>query len=143
MTETATFALGCFWQPDDFYSKLPGVIGTQVGYSGGEKKSPTYYHLGDHTETIQIEFDPKQITYNRLLDYFWQQHDPVYPAKTQYKSIIFYHDERQRKLAEVSKEKQQRKSKGEITTEIRPAKDFYLAEEYHQKYLKKNNKAVC
>ena len=143
MTNTATFSLGCFWGPDDFFSKLPGVIETSVGYSGGTKINPTYHDLGDHTETVRIKFDPKVISYRELLAHFWQNHDPSYKAPNQYKSIIFYHDEQQRKLAEQTKNEQEKKLKKKIATEIRPAGEFYLAEEYHQKYFKKNGVAVC
>ena len=139
----ATFAMGCFWGPDDFFSKLPGVIETTVGYTGGDKVNPTYHELDDHTESIKISFDPAQISYDDLLAYFWDQHNPTYPAKTQYKSVIFYHEEEQRKLAETTKIAAQATYEMQIVTEILPAEEFYPAEDYHQKYLEKNRGAVC
>lgn len=143
MEQTATFALGCFWGPDDYFSKLSGVKNTLVGYSGGQKKNPTYEDLDDHTETVEIKFDPDKISYTELLDHFWQEHNPTYPAKTQYKSVIFYHDEEQKKTTQSSKQKAQKKYKMPILTEILPATKFYQAEEYHQKYLQKNRGAFC
>jgi peptide-methionine (S)-S-oxide reductase len=111
------------------------VIRTRVGYAGGDKVNPTYYDLGNHSETIEIDYDPAVISYERLLDVFWDSHNPTVPAySTQYKSIIFYHDEEQRRLAVESKARQESEKQSEIYTEIVPYSEFYLAEDYHQKY---------
>lgn len=139
MSSKATFALGCFWHPDDFFAKLPGVIQTRAGYSGGRKINPSYYDLDDHTESVEIIFDPAKISYEELLKHFWAEHDPTIKHKTQYKSIIFYHDNEQKKLAEINLTAQEKILGKKILTEIRPAQTFYAAEEYHQKYYQKNN----
>lgn len=143
MSSLATFSLGCFWGPDEFFSKIPGVLKTTVGYTGGKKENPNYEDLGDHTESLQIEFDPSILSYDRLLGLFWREHDPTYKAKTQYKSAIFTHDKEQYSHAIRSLEEQQKFSKAPIVTEIHPAETFYKAEEYHQKFLQKNRGAVC
>ncbi len=143
MTSKATFALGCFWGPDEFFSQIPGVLSTTVGYSGGTTEHPNYEDIGDHTETIEIGFDPGIVSYEKLLDLFWREHDPTYKAKTQYKSAIFTHDEKQFEAATKSRDERQGFSSTPIVTEIRPAGVFTKAEEYHQKYLRKNRGAVC
>jgi peptide-methionine (S)-S-oxide reductase len=110
------------------------VIRTRVGYAGGTKENPTYYDLGDHSETIQIEYDPTRISYEELLNIFWNTHSPTSrPYSRQYASFVFYHDETQRELALKTKEEQEAK-RGTIYTEIVPAGTFYPAEAYHQKY---------
>jgi peptide-methionine (S)-S-oxide reductase len=114
------------------------VIRTRVGYAGGTKENPTYRDLGDHSETIQIEYDPTQISYEELLDVFWNTHTPTSrPWSRQYASIVFYHDEAQRELALKTKEQQEAK-RGTIFTQIVPAGTFYPAEDYHQKYYLRN-----
>jgi peptide-methionine (S)-S-oxide reductase len=134
-TETATFALGCFWGPDAFFGITPGVVRTRVGYAGGTKKDPNYYDLSDHTETIQIDYDPARISYRQLLDIFWATHHPEQRSLSrQYKSIIFYHNDEQKKLALETKAHQEAELGTSIYTEIVPLSDFYLAETYHQKY---------
>jgi methionine-S-sulfoxide reductase len=111
------------------------VIRTRVGYAGGGKANPTYRSLGDHSETIQIDYDPAQITYEDLLDVFWNSHSPTArPWSQQYASIIFYHDEEQRRQAEETGELQVTKLGQEIYTQIIPFSEFSLAEDYHQKY---------
>jgi peptide-methionine (S)-S-oxide reductase len=106
-----------------------------VGYAGGTKKNPNYGDLGDHSETVQIDFDPTLMTYDRLLEVFWHSHDPTEPAwSRQYRSIIFYHNEAQRRSAAESVEKEAARRKGRIVTELRPAGTFTLAEDYHQKH---------
>lgn len=108
---------------------------TRVGYAGGTKKNPTYHSLGDHTETIQIDFDPEKIPYERLLDIFWASHDPTSKSwSRQYKAVIFYHDEEQKKLAAATRDRLAAKLGTKIHTEILPYEGFYLAEPYHQKY---------
>ena len=111
------------------------MVRTRVGYTGGESENPTYHHLGDHSEAIQIEYDPALISYQELLDLFWAGHDPTRPAYSQqYASIIFYHDDEQERLARTSKEHQETQYGHKVYTEIVPASEFYLAEGYHQKY---------
>jgi peptide-methionine (S)-S-oxide reductase len=111
------------------------VIRTRVGYTGGVTENPTYHNLGDHTETVQLEYDPTRILYQELLEVFWAGHNPDRPAwSRQYASIIFYHDEEQRRLAEASKRKYEVQCDCRVYTEIVPAATFYLAEDYHQKY---------
>lgn len=111
------------------------MIRTRVGYSGGKKDSPTYRDMGDHSETIQIDYDPSQMTYERLLAEFWSSQMPLHPAwSNQYRSAIFYHDEEQRKLALQSKELQEERYGSKLYTSVEAATTFYLAEDYHQKY---------
>jgi len=133
--ETATFAMGCFWCPDARYGGLPGVVRTRVGYAGGTKKNPTYHDLGDQTESIQIDFDPARISYERLLELFWSSHNPCIGAyKRQYLSGIWVHDEGQRRLAAASKLREEERRGKVVATEIAPLGGFTLAEDYHQKY---------
>jgi peptide-methionine (S)-S-oxide reductase len=111
------------------------VVRTRVGYAGGTTKDPTYYNLGDHTETIQIDYDPTQVSYGELLDVFWDSHNPVQrPWSRQYMSIVFYHNDEQKRLAMETRDREAVKIEGQIFTEIVPASEFYLAEAYHQKY---------
>jgi methionine-S-sulfoxide reductase len=114
-------------------------VKTRVGYSGGTKASPTYRSLGDHTETVEIDYDPSQVTYEQLLNVFWRSHDPsAKPWSTQYKAAVFYHSEEQKKLALSTRDATARRLKEEIHTEILPARKFYPAESYHQKYYLQN-----
>lgn len=139
--QTAYFGMGCFWEPDDYFSKLDGVLKTEVGYAGGEKKNPTYHDLGDNTETIKIIFDSEKISFEDLLEHFFKKHDPTLDQKTQYRTVIFYNDEKQEKIA---RDKIKKIGIKNIKTSIEPIKNYTRAEEYHQKYLKKNNvKGVC
>jgi len=110
------------------------VVRSRVGYCGGSLKSPTYHHLGDHSETIQIEYDTTVTSYEKLLKKFWESHNPCYERDTQYMSAIFYHNAEQKKVAEASKAEYDKTSDTPSSTAIRPAGDFYLAEGYHQKY---------
>ena len=111
------------------------MVRTRVGYAGGKKEAPTYHSLGDHTETIQIDYDPAQISYNDLLDVFWRNHNPSSRAwSKQYMAAVFYHDEEQKKLAEESRDREASRQKEEIQTKILPFTAFYRAEDYHQKY---------
>lgn len=147
--------MGCFWQPDYIFPKIKGVLNTRVGYTGGDSslKDPTYEEVCSDTsgyaEAIEIEFDPEVITYDQLLDVFWQNHDPTTLNRqgpdvgSQYRSAIFYHNEKQHAQALASKSKWESRlidPTKEIVTEIVPASTFYAAEDYHQKYLVKNNK---
>jgi methionine-S-sulfoxide reductase len=106
-----------------------------VGYSGGTQENPTYHNLGDHTETLQLDYDPKVTGYRDLLEVFWKSHSPVRPPwSRQYMSAIFYHSEEQKRLAVESKEEREAETGRKLFTEIQPASRFYLAEDYHQKY---------
>lgn len=114
------------------------MVRTRVGYAGGTLKDPTYHNLGDHAESIQIDFDPTKITYAQLLDIFWSTHNPCHRAwSRQYMSAILYHNDEQKKLAlETSARKE--KASGKVHTEIARLRDFYIAEDYHQKYMLRN-----
>ena len=149
--EKATFAGGCFWCLEPPFDKLEGVVSTTPGYTGGHKKDPTYAEVSEgttgHAEAVEIEFDPGQISYSKLLEVFWRNIDPTTLNQqfadegTQYRTAIFYHHEEQKRLAEASKQKLEKSDVfgGPIVTEILPAKEFYPAEEYHQEYYKKNS----
>ncbi|ACB84325.1 Methionine sulfoxide reductase A [Natranaerobius thermophilus JW/NM-WN-LF] len=118
---------------------MDGVVSTRVGYAGGEKENPTYYNLGDHSETIEIDYVPSQITLEQLLDIFWKSHNPRVKAPTrQYMSIIFYHNEDQKYIAQKSRKTQETKLGTQIYTEINPVTKFYQAENYHQKFYLQN-----
>jgi peptide-methionine (S)-S-oxide reductase len=148
--EKATFGAGCFWGVQKEFNKIKGITNTTVGYMGGNLKNPTYKDVctnkTGHIEVVQIEFDPEIVNYEKLLDLFWKIHNPTQfnrqglDVGTQYKSIIFYHNEKQKISAIKSKEKLQKsnKFKKPILTEIKPLDVFYRAEEYHQNYLEKN-----
>ena len=149
-TETATFAAGCFWGVEEFYRKIPGVVKTQVGYTGGTTNNPKYDEMHDgqtgHAESVEIVFNPAQISFSELMDKFFKFHDPTTLNKqgndrgNQYRSAIFYHSEQQKNQAIAFKAKVD-KSKAwsnPVVTEIVPSKKFWPAEEYHQKYLVKN-----
>jgi len=114
---------------------VPGVILTRVGYTGGSVPDPTYRKLFDHTESVDLDYDPSKIDYSTLLKMFWQWHDPTVDHKRQYMSAIFYHDDAQKKLAEESLKAEQAKRKRPIATQILAHETFYEAEDYHQKYL--------
>ena len=134
-TETATIALGCFWGPDARFGVVPGVVRTRVGYCGGQKPQPTYHDLGEHTETVEIDFDPTQIAYEELLRLFFASHSPTRPAiKRQYASIIFYHGDDQREAAHAEAARAADQAGTNLATDIREAPRFWRAEERHQKY---------
>ena len=146
----ATFAGGCFWCTEADFEKVPGVVKVISGYAGGKKQNPTYEEVSSgttgHVEAIQVYYDPTRITYEQLLDFFWKHIDPAdgegqfVDRGAQYRSVIFYHDEEQKRLAEKSKKVLQEsgKFKKPLVTEIVPFTNFYDAEEYHQDYYKKN-----
>jgi peptide-methionine (S)-S-oxide reductase len=144
-TELATFGGGCFWCMEAVYERLPGVLAVTSGYAGGHTENPTYEQVcgGDtgHAEVTQITFDPAKISYAQLLDVFWQAHDPTTlnrqgnDAGTQYRSIILFHDEKEKVLAEKSKLGAQNNFFKPIVTEIVPLKKFHPAEDYHQGYF--------
>lgn len=155
MKTIATFAAGCFWGVEAKFRQLPGVINTRVGYTGGEVADPNYNMVcsGDtgHAEAIEVEFDPAVISFNQLLDFFWQIHNPTTLNRqgpdvgTQYRSAVFYHNAEQQQQAE--NRKQQLNADGvfsqPIITEITAASTFYPAEEYHQCYLEKRGQGSC
>ena len=134
-TETATFALGCFWGPDASFGALEGAVRTRVGYAGGTAEDPTYKRIGDHTETIEIDYDPDVISYRELLEIFFDSHNPYSQAYSrQYASLILYNNSEQQNIALEMKEKLNAESNREIKTEIKKLDKFYLAENYHQKF---------
>lgn len=147
-TETATFGLGCFWCAQALFEKFTGVTNVVCGYAGGHTANPTYEDVctdqTGHAEVVQVTYDPSKITYQQLLDIFWEVHDPTTPDQqgedvgTQYRSIILYQTPEQQKLAEASKKAEGAKLKQTVTTQIVPLTEFYRAEEYHQDYFKKN-----
>jgi peptide-methionine (S)-S-oxide reductase len=147
--EKATFAGGCFWCMEHPFDELPGVVSVTSGYTGGQKKNPTYEEVSaggtGHAESVQILYDPSKISYERLLAVYWHNIDPTVKDRQfcdsghQYRSAIFYHTEEQRRMALKSREAlQMNKPPGQIVTEITPATEFYPAEDYHQHYYKKN-----
>jgi peptide-methionine (S)-S-oxide reductase len=155
--QQAVFGMGCFWGAERLFWKLPGVYTTAVGYAGGETKNPTYEEVcsgrTNHAEVVLVVFDPKAVTYEQLLKAFWEGHDPTQgmrqgnDAGTQYRSTIYTYGDEQLQAARRSKDVFQqaldKKSYGTITTEIRPAPEFYYAEDYHQQYLGKNPAGYC
>jgi peptide-methionine (S)-S-oxide reductase len=155
MAEMATFGAGCFWGVEAAFQRVPGVIDTAVGYSGGETPNPTYKDVctdeTGHAEVVQVSFDPAKISYEKLLDVFWQAHDPTQVNRqgpdfgTQYRTAIFFHSPEQEAAAKKSRAALDGtgKFKRPIATEITPAGTFYRAEEYHQKYLQKRGAASC
>ncbi|GAB6992001.1 peptide-methionine (S)-S-oxide reductase MsrA [Paenibacillus pini] len=139
-TQTVTLGMGCFWSPDALFGQLPGVIRTQVGYAGGGAANPTYREMGDHTETVQIDFDPTVLTFEDILDVFWSNHNPVnindYKGR-QYMSLVLYHNEEQKEIISYVLQKVKELGKAERETAILPFSKFYPAEERHQKYYLK------
>jgi peptide-methionine (S)-S-oxide reductase len=146
----ASFAAGCFWGIEHHFRQIPGVIDAISGYMGGHTQNPTYQqvcsHNTGHAETVQVEYDPNKISYEQLLDIFWNMHTPTQLNRqgpdvgSQYRSIIFYHTPEQQQLAEKSKQELNASGKYNtpIVTEIVPASVFYPAEEYHQRYHEKH-----
>ncbi|KAK9709597.1 Peptide methionine sulfoxide reductase [Popillia japonica] len=134
--QKATFGMGCFWANDALFGATHGVLRTRVGYSGGTSPNPTYKNISDHTEVTEIDYDPSKISFGELLDLFWANHEYgfVTPIKKQYASLILYHNNEQKELAELSLKKKLITYDSKITTEILPADTFYAAEDYHQKY---------
>jgi methionine-S-sulfoxide reductase len=114
-----------------------------VGYAGGEKENPTYHNLGDHTETLQVDYDPSKISYENLLDLFWEEHDPTSRSwSRQYKAVVFYHDDEQKRLASASRDRLAAKLGRTIHTEVLPYSRFYAAEDYHQKYYLRGHRQI-
>jgi peptide-methionine (S)-S-oxide reductase len=155
--ETAVFGLGCFWGAERKFWQMPGVYTTAVGYAGGMTPNPTYEEvcsgMTGHTEAVLVIYDPQQVGYDRLLQVFWEAHDPTQGMRqgndtgTQYRSAIYATTPEQRRLAEASRDAYQQRlaaaGYGPITTEIRDAPPFYYAEGYHQQYLAKNPGGYC
>ena len=153
MTEKATFGAGCFWGVEIEFRNVPGVVDTAVGYEGGNLPNPTYEdvcsHTTGHAEVVQVEFDPDEVSYDQLLDVFWDVHDPTQVNRqgpdvgSNYRSVIFFHSPEQQQKAVESKDQAQARFDRPIATEIAPASDFWRAEEYHQQYLVKRGLATC
>ncbi len=141
--ETATFCLGCFWGPDGQFGAMDGVIRTRVGYAGGTMPDPTYHNIGDHIESLEIDFDLDKLSFEEIVSVFWKNHNPISPFwKRQYAKAIFFHNEKQKKIILNSKQKLEKELKEQITTEIIPYERFYQAENYHQKYHLQNHTAL-
>ena len=148
--DVAVLAGGCFWCTEEAMDKVPGVLSTTSGYMGGTKKNPTYEEVTagrtGHAEVVQVVYDSKKVSYEKLLEVFWRNIDPLTKDAqfcdrgSQYRSAIFYHDENQKRLAEQSKKalEESKRFDQHIVTEITPASEFYRAEEYHQNYYKTN-----
>lgn len=151
----ATFGAGCFWGVEASFRQLPGVIDAVSGYSGGTTVNPSYKDVctgtTGHAEVVEVTYDPARITYEQLLDAFWKMHDPTTRDRqgpdvgSQYRSVIFHHDEEQKRAAEASKAAQDASKlyRGPIVTQIEKAGPFYEAEDYHQRYLEKRGMVSC
>ena len=149
----ATFAAGCFWHVEEIFRKTSGVKSTQVGYSDGVTKNPTYEDVctdsTGHAEAVEVDYDPQEVSYEELLKIFWNNHNPTTLNRQgpdvgkQYRSAVFFHTPEQKKTAIEMKEKlnpiAREKFQSDIVTEIKPASDFYRAEEYHQQYFAKSS----
>jgi len=151
--EKAMFGAGCFWGVEAAFRQVKGVLSTAVGYSGGHLDNPTYKDVCSgrtgHAEVVEVEYDPAQVSYDDLLNVFWDNHDPTTMNRqgpdvgAQYRSAIFFHGPEQEVAAKASKEKAQSRFKNKIVTEITAASEFYRAEDYHQQYLEKRGLAHC
>jgi peptide-methionine (S)-S-oxide reductase len=155
--EIADFALGCFWGEEKLFWQQPGVIVTAVGYQGGTTPNPTYNEVCSgrtgHAESVRVVYEPARISYEQLLKLFWEAHDPTQGYRqgndvgTQYRSAIYTHSDAQAAAAIASRDMYQaelsKAGYGQITTEIRPAPEFYFAEDYHQQYLARNPNGYC
>lgn len=149
--EQATLGAGCFWCVEAVFERLDGVKSVEAGYAGGTKANPTYEEVctgtTGHAEVARITFDPSEISYETILEWFWKSHDPTTLNRqgadvgTQYRSVIFYHNDQQKAIAEQSKRKAQAMFNDPIVTEIQPLKAFYVAENYHQDYYRNNPNA--
>lgn len=152
-SETAVLGAGCFWGVEEAFRTMKGVVDTEVGYSGGKTLKPTYEEVSTgktgHAESVRVVYDPDIISYEDILAKFWEIHDPTQVNRqgldigTQYRSVIFFQDEAQKKVALESKEYQQTKLGKKVVTEIIPKASFYPAEEYHQKYVMKTGDKTC
>lgn len=154
-TEIATFAAGCFWGVEETFRRVEGVTDTAVGYSGGHTTEPTYHDVctdgTGHAEVVRVEYDPERVSYDRLLDVFFEAHDPTQVNRqgpdvgSQYRSAVFFHTPGQAAAARAAKERLEASGRFRrpIATEITPASEFWRAEEYHQRYLEKRGAASC
>jgi len=154
-TEKAMFGAGCFWGVESSFRRVPGVVDAAVGYSGGTLSNPTYEDVctgrTGHAEVVQVEFDPARVTYEDLLNVFWEIHDPTTLNRqgpdrgSQYRSAIFYYTPEQEQTARRSRAEQGSSGhfRGPIVTEVKPAGAFWRAEEYHQRYNEKHGRASC
>lgn len=153
--EKATFGAGCFWHVEEAFRQVKGVVSTRVGYMGGKTDNPAYRdvcsHTTGHAEVVEVTFDPSKVTYEKLLDTFWDEHDPTSVNRQgpdvgdQYRSAIFYHSEDQRKkaMASIAALEKSGKYKRPTATELVPVTTFWMAEEYHQQYLEKHGMSSC
>ncbi len=149
----ATFGMGCFWGAEADFCVLKGVTATRVGYAGGQTDNPDYQQVSSgrtgHAEVVQVEYDPSLISYEQLLEVFWQGHDPTTPNRqgpdvgTQYRSMILYHNQEQARIANASKQARSDRFSRPIVTEIVPTTTFFPAEDYHQRYLEKRGRTHC
>ncbi len=152
-TQIATFAAGCFWGVEAAFRQVPGVLDAVSGYTGGQLENPTYKQVCSdktgHAEAVEVTFDPSRVSYEKLLDIFWQIHDPTTRNRqgpdvgSQYRSAIFVHTPEQRAAANASLQREQQNQSRPIVTEIVDAATFYPAEDYHQRYFEKNGHAAC
>ncbi len=154
-THAAMFGAGCFWGVEHAFRAVPGVVETAVGYSGGKTRNPTYkqvcYENTGHVEVVRVEFDPARVTYEKLVEYFFRLHDPTQVNRqgpdygTQYRTVIFTYNDEQRRVAESVRDRAAKSGrwKRPIATSIENAREFYKAEEYHQRYFEKNGGESC
>lgn len=152
-TEKAMFGAGCFWGVQYYFDQVPGVISSSVGYSGGHTENPSYEDVctrtTGHAEVVELEFDPAKVSYKTLLQHFFRLHDPTQLNRQgpdvgdNYRSVIFYYDDNQKAQAETEKEKAQKKFDKRVVTEISPSKEFYPAEDYHQKFTERTGHGFC
>jgi len=151
--QTATFAAGCFWGVEAAFRQVPGVINAVSGYTGGHLDNPSYRqvcsHSTGHAEAVEVTFDPQRVSYDELLNVFWQIHDPTQLNRQgpdvgdQYRSAVFTHSPEQESAAIASRDREQSRHTRPIVTQIVPAPKFWAAEEYHQRYFEKNGGAAC
>jgi peptide-methionine (S)-S-oxide reductase len=149
----ATFGAGCFWGVEAAFWQIEGVTRTRAGYSGGTLDRPTYQdvcsHTTGHAEVVEVTYDPERVSYDDLLEVFWQKHDPTRPSRQrwdvgdQYRSVVFFHDQEQQEAARRSKAREQARVTAPIVTQVEPAETFYEAEDYHQQYLEKRGRSSC
>ena len=154
-TQLATFGAGCFWGVEETFAQVPGVLATAAGFEGGTLENPTYKDVctdrTGHAEVVQVTYNPAEVSYEQLLDIFWNNHNPTQLNRqepdfgTQYRTVIFYHTPEQRAAAEASKAALEQSGKWQrpIVTQIVAAQPFYRAEEYHQRYLAKRGLSNC
>jgi peptide-methionine (S)-S-oxide reductase len=153
VTKKATFGAGCFWGVEAAFRQINGVTKTRVGYAGGSLENPSYEdvcsHTTGHAEVVEVTYDDAVVSYDDLLDIFWRKHDPTqlnrqgWDVGDQYRSVVFFHDEEQRRAGERSKQREQARYRKPIVTLIEPAPTFYQAEDYHQQYLESRGRSSC